>query len=93
MGLSWNQPQYCTCHRYHLLAMVHRVSNMPYASLHQLLLCGEATHIHSDVPTLLPEDGDLTGVCSELRPQNKHKQEMHSGVFSNPISYSCTLSL
>ena len=66
---------------------------MPYASLHQLLLWGEATHIHSDVPALLPEDGDLTGVCSELRPQNKHKQEMCSGVFSNPFTLATCLSV
>ena len=52
------------------------------------------THIHSDAPALLPEDGDLTGVCSELKSQNKQTQEMHSGVFSNRITlvmYTFTL--
>ena len=50
--------------------------------------------MYSVDPALLPEDGDLTDVCSELRPQNKQTQEMHSGVFSNRITlviYTFTL--
>ena len=57
-----------------------------FNSAHYTMAVAVFTFTHA----VLPEDGDLTGVCSELRSQT---QEMHSGVFSNCrlVMYTFTL--
>ena len=62
------------------------------SSVLQWLLANNCCHriyIHSDAPTVLPEDSDLTGVCSEQRAQNRQRPVLCSEVVFN----SCTLSL
>ena len=56
----------------------------------QCLVANNCCHniIDSNAPALLPEDGDLTGMHSDPRPQNIQRKELYSGVFS----ILCTLS-